>query len=55
MKIRLFFAWYDLFVGVFWSRKNRTLYLLLFPTLGVRIQFVAIDAPWRGIADAIGK
>lgn len=27
------FAWYDLWVGAFWDRKERVLYVCLMPTL----------------------
>lgn len=38
MKFRLFFAWYDLWVGAFWDRKSRTLYLALIPTIVLSIE-----------------
>lgn len=28
------FAWYDLWVGAYWDRKNRKLYLLPIPCIG---------------------
>lgn len=37
MKIRLMFAWYDLWVGVFVDRSNRRLYIFPLPTLGIKI------------------
>ena len=39
MKIRPLFAWYDLWVGAFWDRKARKLYLLPLPCLGVVVEF----------------
>jgi hypothetical protein len=33
------FAWYDLWVGLFWDEKNKRLYIFPVPTLGVRIDF----------------
>lgn len=39
MKISPMFAWYDLWVGAYWDRKDRTLYVLLLPTLGFKIEF----------------
>lgn len=37
MKIRLLFAWYGIWVGAYWDRKSRDLYLLPIPMLGVVI------------------
>jgi hypothetical protein len=39
MKARLFFAWYDLWVGAYWDRKLRRLYVLPIPCVGVVIEF----------------
>ena len=33
------FAWYDLWIGAFWDRKSRKLYILPLPCVGVVIQF----------------
>jgi hypothetical protein len=37
MKIRLFFAWYDLWVGVFVDTAKRRIYVFPLPCIGVRI------------------
>lgn len=37
MKIRPIFAWYDFWVGFYWSRKERTLYVLPIPCFGLKI------------------
>lgn len=38
-KVKLIFAWYDLWVGAFWDAGKRHLYILPVPCLGVVIQF----------------
>lgn len=37
MKIRPIVAWYDLWIGAYWDTKNRRLYVLPVPCLGVVI------------------
>lgn len=32
-------AWYDIWVGAFWDREHRALYILPVPMLGIKIQF----------------
>ena len=39
LRIRLFCAWYDGWVGYYWDRDKRRLYLLPVPYLGIRIDF----------------
>jgi hypothetical protein len=38
MKVRLMFAWYDMWIGAFWDRKSRSLYLFPLPMIGMKIQ-----------------
>ncbi len=37
MRVRFIFAWYDLWIGAFWDRKSRKLYILPLPCIGVVI------------------
>ena len=39
MTVRPIFAWYDLWIGAFWDRKGRRLYILPLPCVGIVIQF----------------
>lgn len=41
LKLKPVVAWYDLWLGAYWDRKTRTLYVLPLPCLGVSIQFIA--------------
>lgn len=39
MTIKPIFAWYDLWVGAFWDRKSRKLYILPLPCVGIVLEF----------------
>lgn len=39
MRVRLFFAWWDLWVGAYWDRRARTLYLSPLPMIGIVLDF----------------
>lgn len=39
MTVKLFFAWYDQWVGAYWDRERKVLYLLPVPMLGIRISW----------------
>lgn len=37
--IRPMFAWYDFWVGVFWDKKKKRLYIFPLPMLGFRVGY----------------
>ncbi len=39
MRVEPIFAWYDMWVGFFWDSKNRWLYMLPLPCLGIVVKF----------------
>lgn len=39
VRVKPVFAWYDLWVGLFWDRKTRRLYILPVPCVGVSLEF----------------
>ncbi len=41
MKVTPFFRWFDLWVGMYWDRAGRALYVCPLPTVGVKIEFGA--------------
>jgi len=43
MKISFIFAWYDLWIGAFWDKKKRWLYLFLIPCFGIIIKLKEKD------------
>ena len=46
MRIRFICAWYDLWVGAFYDREKRHLYILPVPCLGVRIAWPDADGEY---------
>jgi hypothetical protein len=38
MKISVFFRWYDLWIGAYWDRKTKALYVCLLPMVGLKIE-----------------
>ena len=39
MKVRPMFAWYDFWIGVFYDRAKRRLYVFLVPMFGVVVEW----------------
>lgn len=39
MKIKLIFKWFDFWIGMYYDVKDKTLYILPFPMIGIRVQF----------------
>ena len=37
MKIKLFFTWYNFWIGWYWDRKNKVLYACPIPTIVIKI------------------
>jgi len=38
MKVELIFAWYDLWIGIFYDKKKRWIYVLPIPMFGIIIK-----------------
>ena len=38
MKMSLHFVWYDMWIGAYWARKERALYVCLVPMIVLRIE-----------------
>lgn len=50
MKVKLFFAWYDIWVGFYWSREDKILYFCPVPMVVISIRFKSKDlgdGPWN--------
>ena len=54
MKIQFLFKWYDLWVGIFYDRKNRWIYILPLPTVGVIIKLPPPPVEKLNIPDVSG-
>lgn len=39
MKIKIIFVWYDFWVGLFYDKNKRWLYIFLVPTIGILLKF----------------
>ena len=38
MKVKLFFAWYDFWIGFYWDRDKRALYIAPLPFIVFKVQ-----------------
>jgi hypothetical protein len=47
MTVRPLFAWYDLWIGAYWDRAGRKLYVLPLPCLGFVISFGPRKPTWK--------
>lgn len=49
IRVRLIVRWYDFYIGLYYDRKERALYWLIVPMIGLRFQLVrdeiSIDLP----------
>ena len=43
MSIKPIFAWYDFWIGLYWNREKRRLYILPLPCIGIVVQFQSKD------------
>jgi hypothetical protein len=43
MTIKPIFAWYDLWVGAYWSADTRALYVFPIPCVGIRVGFGQVN------------
>lgn len=46
-KVTFLFAWYDLWIGAYWDRTNRRLYVLPVPCFGIVLHFPAPEPVWH--------
>lgn len=60
MKFALVFAWYILWVGAYWDRQRRWLYISPIPCFGIVLKFPRKEKPskrvwvWEGVAEYDG-
>ncbi len=51
--IKFRFCWWAFYIGVFWSRKFRIIYVQPFPMIGIRIQ-LRKTRTYKEIEDLLG-
>jgi hypothetical protein len=48
-KISFIAAWYDLWIGAYYNREHKRLYILPVPCLGICIEYAPKPATWRRV------
>jgi hypothetical protein len=38
MKVKLIFRWYDMYIGMYWHRKDKCLYIFPIPMIGIMVK-----------------
>jgi len=49
MKVKFFIAWFDMWIGAYWSKQHKTLYICPLPCCVIALQFIRdgkIQAPF---------
>ena len=48
---KIIFAWYDFWIGIYYDRKKRQIYIFPIPCIGVMLQIGASESMWKMMAD----
>ncbi len=54
VRLGLSFKWYDLWIGAYWSRQDRCLYVCPMPCVVLSVAFGRSEKMWGMMADAAG-
>jgi hypothetical protein len=54
MKIRFLFAWFDFWIGWYYDRENRVLYICPLPMCVISVDF-SMREPWPDLNDSLDK
>ncbi len=55
MSIRPLFKWYDMWIGFFWDRDKKWLYIFPVPMLGICIEFKKRTASQKHVDECRGR